>query len=98
MGPVLQYELHLEAVALRAFAQGKAGVHSDFEAVSADVRQYRHRNRQRAQKQSQWLGALDRTTLPRPVYRGPNARIADSILSCPCNGNANRPAQRVLQS
>ncbi len=58
LGPVLQPVADLGALALRQVAAEPAGVRADLEALSADVRQYRHRHRQRAREPIGAVGAL----------------------------------------
>jgi hypothetical protein len=48
----------------------------DLEALSSDVREYRHRHRQRAGQSGQPLGAPDCPPLPPAICRAPTPRIA----------------------
>src|SRR5262245_23287827 len=67
MGSVLQPAGYLEARALREVAQGAAGVRADFEAVSPDVRQHRHCDRQRQTRARESDGAFAGAALPAVV-------------------------------
>ena len=62
---------HLGALQLHADAPRAPGVRLDFEALSSDVREYRHRDRQRASEPGKPVGSSDRPTMPPPVCRAP---------------------------
>ena len=59
-------------------AEGAAGVRADLEAVPADVREHRHRHRQRAARRSVRSGTDHREGLPPAVHRGAHARSASA--------------------
>ena len=60
--------------------QGAPRVRADLEAVPADVREHRHRDRQRARRAIDALGALARPGRPAAVHRAADAgaRNADA--------------------
>ena len=60
LGSLLQLAQHLGARPLRRIAEVARRVRADLEAVPADVRQHRHRHRQRAHQPFGDLGAHDR--------------------------------------
>ena len=59
----------LGALALYADAPRPPGVRPHLEAVSSDVRQHRHRHRQRPGQPGEPLGSTDRAPVPPPVRR-----------------------------
>ena len=54
-------------------------VRADFEALSSDVREHRHRDRQRASESSQSVGPAHRPAVSASVYRAAIARIAERV-------------------
>ena len=85
LGQVLQLPKNLVALALHADTSGAAGLCPDFEALSPDVRQYGHRDRQRESEPCQSVGPAHRTPVSPPVRRPPladgecSARFADRV-------------------
>ncbi len=69
VGPVLQLAQRLGPGALRRVAQVARRVHVDFEALPADVRQHRHRHRQRADQPLGDVGAHDRQAAAEDLRR-----------------------------
>ena len=55
--------------------RSRVGVRVDFQALSTDVRQYGHRDRQRARESCEPMGPPDRATLP-PAVRGAADAVA----------------------
>ncbi len=81
LGRLLQPVEDLGSIALRDIVEGAAGVRADLEAVPADVRQHRHRDRQRAREPLGALGARHRRALPSPVRRAAHARSRNAVVS-----------------
>ena len=59
---------------VRPFVEGPPGVRAPLEALSSDVRQYRHRHRQRSRRPVGPLGPLDGADVPLVLRRGTDAR------------------------
>ena len=69
LGPVLQLAAHLGAGdGSSKSLQGPARVRADLEAVPPDVREHRHRDRQRARGALGALGALARARRPGKLF------------------------------
>ena len=66
---------HLGTLALHAVAPVARRVRVDFEALSTDVRQYGHRDRQRARESCEPMGPPHRATVP-PAVRGATDAVA----------------------
>src|SRR5712671_4111512 len=93
----------MATVAGRRIVEGSRGVRPDLEAVSADVRQYRHLDRQRARRAIGAVGSADGTRMPAAVSReadaGPRrpgaaparARVARIALSTPAFADQPTP-------
>jgi len=81
VGPLLQHQARLGALARRPERPRANRVRAHLEAVPADVRQYRHRDRQRARPAIGALGAVDRHGVPAPLPRKANARSEDTWRS-----------------
>ena len=69
VGSLLQSSPHLGALPVHADAPRTAGVRADLEALSPDVREHRHRDRQRAREPRQPMGSADRAAVPAVVRR-----------------------------
>src|SRR5262249_49262025 len=67
VGRVLQLAPRVGALAYRRIVQGAISVPPHFEDLPADVREYRHRDRQRTGDAIGALGWTDGSLLPRPV-------------------------------
>ena len=91
LGSLLQPAADLEAIGLRDLVARAPCVRADFEAVPADVRQYRHRHRQRPGQPIGALGAGDRKALPASVRGEAHATPGDSLTP------DRRPALRAPQ-
>ena len=62
-----------DAIVVHAEPAGAAGLRAHLEAVSADVRQYRDRDRQRAREPGQSVGPADRQAVPASVHGSSHA-------------------------
>ncbi len=77
----------VEAGKMREVAQRAAGIFLDFEAVPADVRQYRHQHRQRPAENINTVGAMAGQAVPPLVFGKADARAC--ISARPGGGTAD---------
>ena len=78
VGRLLQPAEDLGSIEVRDVAQVATRVRAHFEALSADVRQHRHRYRQRAREPFGPVGPDDRVPVPPAVRRSPRCPISRS--------------------
>ncbi len=88
LGSFLQLAEHLGPRQVRPDAEGTHRVRADFEALSPDVRQHGHCNRQRADQSIRELGSVDREAVPEALRCA--AHAGTSVPASAAAGPAGR--------
>ena len=81
MGSVLQSPSYLGALAVRADAAFTPRVCVDFEALSTNVREHRHRDRQCSRESRQPVGATHCTTVSPALRRAAVAGVVERTVA-----------------
>jgi len=81
VGPFLQPSCNLEKVKLHAELARAAGIHLYFQAVPANVREYRNCHRQCPPQSCEQMGSLARGALPQAFSGRSNAGVAGSTAT-----------------